>query len=470
MFMPAESQVRATWSLRGKMLRSLGVTSTIVLLALSAAGAWFVRGAANREVDALLHEELDEVRATFALVDPSIEAFEELATELHESHPETSFAWRIWLPGGQDLLGEYGDLETLLQDAPARLPLNESFKTEEGYRWRSTKLRSGHIVGLIIDEEPHFDLVRQFAIVALLTLFFGVAGIAFMGVSFTSRVSHLLARVAKEARQVSGPADEDQITHTGLPEELFDVVEALKEMLRNIRQEQRDSRVLIAGVAHELRAPLQNLIGEAEVTLLAERTPEAYRGVLHSQLEELRDLGDAIQNLVALCSAKRSAAAEELESFDFFEELRIRLVREQGRAEREGVAISIETNGRGDLVGDREALMVGLRNVVSNAIDWTPAGGKVEVHCQGGGGMIAVDVQDSGPGIPAELAERLFEPFVRGAAAGGRRIGYGLGLALARSAITAQGGTIEVLDSAQPGAHFHIKLPRKRSAKPDPMA
>lgn len=67
---------------------------------------------------------------------------------------------------------------------------------------------------------------------------------------------------------------------------------------------------------------------------------------------------------------------------------------------------------------------------------------------------------DTGPGIPKKLIPHIFEPFVRGEAASGRRIGYGLGLALAHSAATAQGGTIEVVDVEGLGASFRIVLPR----------
>lgn len=461
-----ESQQSPGWSLRERILQWLVLTSAGLALALSAAGVWFVSEAADRSVDALLHEELDEVKAAFSLVEPTEteleEAFQQIALELHESHPSAVFAWRLWLPSGE-LAREYGALEALEPGAPGRSPLDQSVEAGGGFRWRSTELSSGHVLGLVLDESSHFGLVRGFGSVSLIFLLVGFAAIFFVGLSFTNRVSRLLSKVASEARKAGG--DEGvELSREELPEELSEVVDALDESLRKLRMETQASRVLIAGMAHELRAPLQNLIGETEVTLLSRREPDRYEAVLASHLDELRDLAEAVQNLVSLCSAKRAAAAEVLEEFDLERELGFRLNRERQRAAREGVSLTFTSSGDTCLRGDREALMTGLRNLVSNALDWTPRGGQIEVQCAGSEAAIDVLVRDSGPGIPPELLEKIFEPFVRGEAANGRRIGYGLGLALARSAAESQGGTIAVVEQDQPGASFRVHLPRTRVA------
>ena len=455
----------SAWTLRERILQWLVLTSAGLALALSAAGVWFVSQAADRSVDALLHEELDEVKAAFSLVEPTETqldtALEQITQEMRESHPSATFAWRLWLPTGE-VAGEFGALEALEPRSPARSPLDESVEAGGGFRWRSTELSSGHVLGLTLDESPHFGLVRQFGSVSLIFLLVGFAGIFLVGLSFTNRVSRMLSKIASEARKAGG--DEGlELSRAELPEELSDVVDALDESLRAIRAETQASRVLIAGMAHELRAPLQNLIGETEVTLLSERDPVRYQEVLASHLDELRDLAEAVQNLVSLCSAKRAAAAEVLEEFELERELGFRLNRERQRSEREGISLAFHSTGDTTLRGDREALMTGLRNLVSNALDWTPPGGEIEVSCEGSGDAVDVYVRDSGPGISPEQVERIFEPFVRGESANGRRIGYGLGLALARSAAESQGGTIQVVEQDRPGASFRVHLPRARS-------
>ncbi|MFT7669928.1 MAG: two-component system OmpR family sensor kinase, partial [Planctomycetota bacterium] len=145
-----------------------------------------------------------------------------------------------------------------------------------------------------------------------------------------------------------------------------------------------------------------------------------------------------------------------------FQEARFRLQREINRAERVGVEFDIEVEGDGLMRGDREAMLAAVRNFVSNALDWTKKGGRVRLLLDGRGTEIQVAVDDDGPGVPQELHESLFEPFVRGPAAAGRRIGYGLGLALARSAAVAQDGSISVGSSDLGGARFTLRFPRER--------
>lgn len=461
---------RRRWTLRGRMLRWLGVTSGLVALSLAVTGIWFVDGAANRQVEALLQEELDEVRGAFAYRELDATTFLSASHELSALHPGSRFAWRVWAADGETLIGEFGESESLRPTAPAASPLDSTIAVDGGFRWRSIRLASGEIVGMMLDSAPHQVLVDRYILVAVLIVMMGFAGLFAVGHAFSTRVSRLLSRVALRAREVQASAGSMQLAVDDLPEEIADVTEALEEMLRNIRSETEASRILIAGMAHELRAPIQNLVGETEVTLLNERSVERYREVLGSHLDELRHLGDAVHNLVALCSAKKAAEASKSEWFNLFREARYRLAREVNRAERSGVALHFRTSGDPSIRGDREAILSAMRNLACNALDWTPRDGRIEFEFRGEADEITIVVEDSGPGVPEEDRRRIFEPFYRGPAAEGKRIGYGLGLALTHTALEAQGGSIEVGPSELGGARFHVRLPRVRpgsEAAPD---
>jgi len=453
------------WSLRSRLLRWLGLTTGAGALTLSLVGAWFVVSAADRQADALLQEELDEVRASFGARELDIESFVEVTHMLSDMHPASRFAWRAWDPAGRELGDGFGELGILRPGVPAREPLDRTVEVEGGFRWRATRLEGGQVVGLLLDERPHRVLVDQYVVAAVVFAVLSLACVFLVGQTFSSRVARLLARIASRAREVHAGAGTMALSGADLPVELRDVVQALEEMLVNIRSETEASRVMIAGMAHELRAPIQNLVGEAEVALMGEQEPEAYREALASQLEELRRMGDAVHNLVALCSARRAAEAERTEDFDLERELRFRLERELRRAEREGFELSFEARGDLRLRGDREALLTAVRNLVFNALDWSPEGGRVELSLDGTGAAVEVRVDDEGPGIPVEARSRLFEPFERGAAAAGRRVGYGLGLALARSAVETQGGEIRVTESPSGGARLELTLPRARAIR-----
>src|SRR6185295_13804521 len=114
--------------------------------------------------------------------------------------------------------------------------------------------------------------------------------------------------------------------------------------------------------------------------------------------------------------------------------------------------------------GDAEKLFSIVDNLVGNAVKFTPPGGSISVSAHGNAADAMIDVIDSGPGIPAEEREAIFDSFFRGRAkASGRIEGTGLGLAIAREFAEAHGGRIDVLGRSS-GAHFRVTLPRRARA------
>jgi two-component system sensor histidine kinase GlrK len=100
-----------------------------------------------------------------------------------------------------------------------------------------------------------------------------------------------------------------------------------------------------------------------------------------------------------------------------------------------------------------------IDNLIGNAIKFTPAGGEILVRARQIGALTTIDVMDSGPGVPPEEREAIFEAFFRGrAGAFGRAEGTGLGLAIAREFTEAHGGRIEIVAGTR-GGHFRVTLP-----------
>jgi signal transduction histidine kinase len=149
-----------------------------------------------------------------------------------------------------------------------------------------------------------------------------------------------------------------------------------------------------------------------------------------------------------------------LEEFDLIEEASLRLARERNHAEQRGIDLHIATSGDTHMRGDREAVLRALRNLVANAIEWSSRDDTIDVAIDGRPGAICVTVDDAGPGVPLEVRDQIFDPFFRGPSAHGRRVGYGLGLAIVRDAAELHGGSIAVATSPAGGARFVLELPR----------
>lgn len=461
------------------MTRLYLLTTTILVLGVSTTSFWFLERSVERELDALTVSTIKEYRLEyekrlriFKEADPSFEAgdipsetWQTIAREI--SVPPDLCGWRVWKIDWNRVVSEAGNAELLSEEFPRLSPSPGTLHLEDGRRTRTELLSHGFAVGVMLDGSERIAVLRRYETFAAVLLAVAALVSLGLGVYMILRMSRMLRAVAERARSVRDPTGATvEFEDEDAPNEIRDVVEALRQLFSTVRAESERSRVFYASMAHELRSPIQNLVGETEVALFARRESADYRRVLESNLDELRDLGDAIDNLVTICSDRRPLSADsDLEDFDLLDEARIRLAREKSQAERRGVELSVEGEGDLSVRGDRENLLRALRNLAANAIQWSPSGSTVSVRLLGREATIEVTVDDAGPGVPPELREQIFAPFVRGPALNGQRIGYGLGLAIVRSAVDSQGGTIEVGTSELGGARFHVVLPRSARSR-----
>jgi len=478
------------WSLARRLTTLFLISTALFVIAISAASAWFLERSFDGQVDSLAKEELEGMASRLEKNAPppdskvpleeqtdrwaTNEMINTFVSNLAGLHSECHFAWRIWRPGAKPDVpasGSFGEEQKLLTtEVPALWPTQSVGRLGHGRIWQGLVTQpSGWRILLVVDANALYRPLREFLTYALILI------LASMGVAlvysrfFFARVSKLLGQVASRAREVRSLDEPLAIRVEHAPSEIAAIADALSQMLEKVRRETTQARIFTAGLAHELRSPVQNLVGETEVALLRDRDGEAYRKVLLSHLEELRSLGDAIDNLVTICSAGEVGRAHPRELIDLGEEVQIRLARERTQGARHKVQLELLIEGDTRIWCDREALLRAIRNLVANAIQWSPPGSRVVACVRGLSHEIEIVVDDAGPGVTPELRLHIFEPFFRGPQAAGRRIGYGLGLALTRMAVDEHAGLVEVGDSELGGARFRMLLPR-RAPVPDGVA
>jgi signal transduction histidine kinase len=105
-----------------------------------------------------------------------------------------------------------------------------------------------------------------------------------------------------------------------------------------------------------------------------------------------------------------------------------------------------------------------VKNVLLNAVKYTPPGGRIEVDCHREPGVLSFSVSDSGPGVPENERDLIFEPGVRGVSAGKFATGSGMGLAVVRDIVKSHGGTVSVEDGEMGGARFVVRFPGEVAA------
>jgi signal transduction histidine kinase len=195
-----------------------------------------------------------------------------------------------------------------------------------------------------------------------------------------------------------------------------------------------------------------------EVGLRASRDETAYRAIIGSMLEEADRLASLVDRLLALSRAEGRHTTLSRSSFD----LRL-LVNEVASdlsvlAEEKRQAIGVDGAMGVEVLADRDVLRQALINLVDNAVKFTPAGGQIQLRVSQIGRDAVVDVIDTGPGVPADARDRVFERFYRSGTSAGAP-GAGLGLSIAKGAVEANGGRLTLEPSAS-GSTFRITIPR----------
>ena len=239
-------------------------------------------------------------------------------------------------------------------------------------------------------------------------------------------------------------------------DEVGELARAFNSMAAELAEVDRIRRDLVANASHELRTPIGALRAALENAVDDVEPLDAA-----AMLAQVERLGRLVEQLLDLSKLESGAAQLDRERFPATR-LVGRIV-EEWRPRAEDREVRLESSVEAALVvdGDPERLHQVLANLVANAIRHAPPGSAVLVSAAGDNGSARLEVSDSGPGIPADEAERVFERFYRSdharAASDG---GSGLGLAIARWVVDLHGGTIRAEQAEPQGCRIVVELPR----------
>jgi signal transduction histidine kinase len=222
-------------------------------------------------------------------------------------------------------------------------------------------------------------------------------------------------------------------------------------------------RRLIAAVSHELRTPLTAIVGYAEMLQrgrlgqLDERQTKALAVLLRAVERERA----AVENLLAHACLETASYRVDRELLDLRDPARSAYETFLAEAVRRDVTLELALPSEPVIVdADAAGLELVLANLVSNAVKWTPPGGRAHLSVEPRGGRARVTVADTGPGIASHLAKRIFEPFFQAATGDTReKSGAGLGLSIVKGVLDAHGTSVSLDEPPGGGARFTFALP-----------
>lgn len=282
-----------------------------------------------------------------------------------------------------------------------------------------------------------------------------------VGYQVAQRGIRPVEEMATTARHISSTNLRERILPEGYPSELASLASTFNEMLDRLEESfERISR-FSADIAHDLRTPVNNIRGEAEVALARARSAEEYRDVIESFLEEAVRLSDLIGDLLFLARSESPLTHLRREPVDVGELLGG--VQEYYEASAADAGVSLTTSVADKPVIaelDRTLLQRAVGNLVSNALANTPPGGAVVMGTRADPSTICIEVSDTGVGIPEEALPKVFDRFFRVDSSRSQGSGgTGLGLAIVQSIVQLHGGNVQIWSEPGEGTRVTLQMP-----------
>lgn len=299
----------------------------------------------------------------------------------------------------------------------------------------------------------------------------GVLGVAvflcpLVGYRIANRGMRPVREITETARRTGSATLDARIESDGYPVELAALAETFNAMLSRLDDSFRRLTQFSADIAHELRTPINNMRGEAEVALTRARSVDEYREALTSCLEENVQLSDLISDLLFLARAEKPGMNLNREPVYVLRELAAVCEYYEAAAIEAKIELAVASTDEVVFPLDRALLQRALGNLVANAIAHTRAGGKVALAAYLHGNRIRVEVSDTGIGISAEDLPRVFDRFYRVDRARSSNVGnVGLGLAIVKGITILHGGSAEIESKVGRGTRIVLVFPMSDESK-----
>jgi two-component system, OmpR family, heavy metal sensor histidine kinase CusS len=369
-------------------------------------------------------------------------------------------------------MAEEIDLSQLAQRTRGHPDVSIPMKGSQGQAFRVTTAGAqvGSTPGHTITIQIAIDVSQKEAFLARFRLVFWVivlgtlAIFPLVGYQIARQGIRPVEEMAATARRISSTHLGERILTEGYPSELASLAGTFNEMLDRLEDSFDRISKFSADIAHDLRTPVNNIRGEAEVALARARGIDEYRDALESSLEEAVRLSDLIGNLLFLARAESPLAHLRRERVDVAELLDG--VQEYYEASAADGGISLSTRfGDEPVIAelDRTLMQRAVGNLVSNAVAHTQSGGSVVIAASSGSAVVRIEVTDTGIGIPPEALPRVFDRFFRVDPSRSQVSGgTGLGLAIVQGIMLLHGGKVEI--ASQPGKGTRVILSMPASA------
>jgi signal transduction histidine kinase len=285
------------------------------------------------------------------------------------------------------------------------------------------------------------------------TIGFGLVGALLVGRNLLSRVD----AINRTGQHIVRGELKQRVALTGAGDEFDRLAENLNSMLDQIERLMTGMREVTDNIAHDLRGPLTRMKARLELALLGEQDPAQYRAAIEQAIAETDRLLATFTALLAIAEAESGAVNQSMQSIDLATLAEDVAELYQPVLEEKGLTLETRLAPCPSVTGVRQLLFQALSNLLENAMKYAPPGSKVVIAANPVGAGAAISVADTGPGVPAEMREKVLQRYVRLDEARSTP-GSGLGLSLVAAVAKLHGARLELGDN-NPGLVVTIEFP-----------
>ncbi|HWY87756.1 MAG TPA: heavy metal sensor histidine kinase, partial [Gemmataceae bacterium] len=461
------------WSLAARLTAWYAGSAFALVLGATGFLYWALVANLDRKDNQLLADRVSELQWVMLNQPGDTAALRDKVGSEWDSQQRIRIHMRVMDERGQ-VLAETPGMSTLLPSALFPPPAQESSKgtsvdTSAGAPFRVLAVAteggkgSRHVIQVAMDRSLEIELHVDYRDNLLLALGTTLLVCILVGYHIARRGMQPIHAVAQTASRIRPTNLGERIATGGLPGELLTLANTFNQMLDRLEQSFVRLSRFSADIAHELRTPVYSLRGEAEVALSRPRSPEEYREVLTSNLEECGRLARLIDRMLFLARAENPEMQITREPCDVGSELTT--VREfyQVAATDAGVHLAVVAQQKVNVHLDRGLFQRAVGNLVANALAHTARGGTVTLSVTEEGTASRIEVADTGCGIPPEHLPFVFERFHRADPTRCSKNGsVGLGLAIVKSIVELHGGTVVIASEVGRGTRASILIPKRK--------
>lgn len=300
-------------------------------------------------------------------------------------------------------------------------------------------------------------------LVYILMIVFGIS-IVIVSVSgwfYAGKALQPIARVVNQVAEISIASLNLRVDEGNEKDEIAKLAQTFNSMLDRLETSFIAQKNFIANASHELRTPLTSITGQLEVTLLNPRSPEEYKAVINSVLEDIKNLNRLSNRLLLLAQATASERERRMTPIRI-DEL-VWQAKDEIIKHNEGFIVNIDLDQNLDdenklsIRGDEQLIRTALTNIIENGCKYSPDK-TTDVFIQESRFGLTILFKDKGIGIPREDVPNIFEPFYRGSNTKNIK-GHGIGLSMVKGIIKLHKGVIQLISDVNSGTTVTINLP-----------